>query len=356
MKRVIAHVDMDCFFCACEIKRNPKLKGKPIVVGSTGKRGVVSAANYEARKFNVRSATPIGIARSRLKNGIFLPVDGAYYRRESKNIMNTLKNISDDFNQASVDEAYLDITSFSKRYKLESVGKYIQKLILQNTGLSCSVGIAETTTVAKIASDYKKPAGITVVTNSKEFLDNLEIKKLPGVGKVSLESYKKHNINTIGNLAKLNRFTVIDYFGKSAIYLHKVSLGEDTGGILHRTISHSLSREHTFLEDENNMNNIINKLERLIDTVTDDLDNKSARTISIKLRFSDFTTITRDTTIESATKKSSIINIHAKRLLEKTLCPGEKIRLIGIKLTKLSTDNTTQTTLNLFSGQNAACA
>ena len=155
MPRIIAHIDMDCFFCACEVKRNPDIKGKPVVVGGMSGRGVVAAASYEAREFGVFSATPMQVALERCPDLIAIKPDKDWYRKESKEIMSILKRYG-MLRQVSVDEAYVDLTEMSERFpSLEALAADIQKVMVNETGLTCSIGIAESKTVAKIASDYK---------------------------------------------------------------------------------------------------------------------------------------------------------------------------------------------------------
>ena len=155
-KQIIAHIDMDCFYCSCELKRNSELKGKPVMVGGTQGRGVVSAANYEARAFGVFSATPVAKAKKLCPEGIFIHPDRNYYVEESKQIMKVFGKFADEISQVSIDEAYLDLTSYSKKFdSLNEMAAKIQNAVVTKTKLTCSIGIAESRIVAKIASDYK---------------------------------------------------------------------------------------------------------------------------------------------------------------------------------------------------------
>lgn len=349
MGRIIAHVDMDCFFCACEEKKNPSLKSKPVIVGSTGTRGVVSTSNYEAREFGVYSATPISIARKLCPNGIFLPVDYYYYREESYKIMLTLKDIGDDFLQVSVDEAYIDVTTLANTFgNLDLLGKFIQKKVYKKTKLTCSVGIANSRKVAKIASDFKKPNGVTVVENAKEFLSPLDIKKIPGVGKKSVDYYRKNGINTIGDLAKLDTFKIIDLFGKHGIEFQKLALGEDRSKIEHIIKEKSSSREHTFTDDEYDRKNIKQELLKLSKRVHEDLRNRTFKTVSLKLRYSDFTTITRDFSFSGIGKELYHITEPILTLFEEYYDFRIGVRLVGVKVSRLSNRKEIQTRLDEF--------
>lgn len=337
MPRVIAHIDMDCFFCACEVKRNPLLRGRPLIVGATSKRGVVCTASYEARRYGVHSALPISIARQRCPQGIYLPVDGRRYREESKAVMRLFARIADDMERVSIDEAYLDLTTFSEQFSsLIRMGSYIQKLVQKTTELSCSIGIAHDRTVAKIASDFKKPAGITVVQDPKAFLSPLPIEKIPGIGKQAKQYYHNSRVHTIGDLIMLDRFSVLDRFGMQGVRYQQIATGEIMRGVTHRAQAKSVSREQTFIEDRE-PNDVRPAIMQLCDRVRTDLPPYYFKTVSIKVRYSDFSTKTRDFTLTTATDASNVIREKALRLFER-LVEGdqeERIRLVGIRLTGL---------------------
>lgn len=336
---------MDCFFCACEVKKDQTLAGKPVIVGGTGNRGVVSAANYEARAFGVFSATPIGKARTLCPNGVFLPVDFGLYRMESRRIMEIFAEIADDMQQVSVDEAYLELTSFSKGFKnIEEMAEYIHRRVKDESDLTCSIGIAESKVVAKIASDFKKPAGITIVRNPRSFLAPLAITKIPGIGKVSSRQYYAKGVKTIGDLTKFSRFQMIDNFGMHSVRYHDVALGLDSSGVTHRQGVKSVSRERTFAEDNNDRQALKEKLAALSIMVHKDLKGKGFRTVSIKLRNSDFSTITRDRSLGRISHSIDDINYISDLLFEENYQDTD-IRLIGVKVSNLSSSRTVQTTL-----------
>ena len=340
---------MDCFFVSCEVKRKPYLKGKPVVVGATGQRGVVCAASYEARKYGVRSATPISIARRRLPHGIYLPPEGRYYRNESRRIMHHLSTIADDMEQVSVDEAYLDITSLSKKFdSLARVARYIQALIQKKTKLPCSVGIADSRTVAKIASDHQKPFGLTIVEDTKEFLNDLPIEKIPGVGKKSKIHFNNNGVYKIKDLLKMDRFDVIDRFGMHGVQIQQIALGEIKTGIYHYENPKSISREVTFSKDTNDEDTLDSALVSLCRRVYDDLEHRAYRKVSIKLRYSDFTTITRDITLKTPDSSVEAIKQNAKRLLIENIEEDEEVRLIGVKLSNLIHEESRQMTLGVY--------
>ncbi|MFO7711542.1 MAG: DNA polymerase IV [Candidatus Woesearchaeota archaeon] len=341
---MIAHVDMDCFFCACEIKRNPELSGKPVIVGSTGSRGVVSTANYEARKSGVFSATPISIARQKCPEATFLPVDHEFYKQQSLEVMNILDSISDSMQQVSVDEAFLDITSFIREFSdLEEAGKAIQDMIRKKTGLNCSIGISESKTVSKIASDYKKPSGITIVRDMQEFLAPLPIEKIPGIGKVSKARYNSLGIYNIKDLAQKNRFWVIDKLGNSGIHFQDLAWGIDHS-IFSKRVTKSHSREKTMQEDLKETDELLSILMRLSERVHSDT-RKSFRVISIKIRYNDFTTITRDRSLTAPTRALPVLKDKVKALFLENY-NEQPVRLLGVKISDLCKD--VQSTLHDF--------
>lgn len=289
MQKIIGHVDMDCFFCACEVKRTPILKGKPVMVGATGTRGVVAAANYEARKHGVFSATPIARARQLCPEGIFLPPDFHLYSKESKQVMQILSPFAGQMEQMSVDEAYLDVTETVKQFPtVQDFAEAIQKTVLEKTQLTCSVGIAPSRSVAKIASDFKKPKGITVVDDVFSFLAPLPIEKFPGIGKISKHFYHEHGIKIFHDIQCMNRFTVLETFGKYGVYVQQIAKGEIADSLHQYGPQKSVSREVTFMEDCSKKESLLSCLKELCQEVYDDLGAKSYRTVSLKLRFADF--------------------------------------------------------------------
>jgi nucleotidyltransferase/DNA polymerase involved in DNA repair len=367
-KQIIAHIDMDCFYCSCELKRNSKLKGKPVMVGGTEGRGVVSAANYEARKFGVFSATAVAKAKKLCPEGIFIYPDRKYYVQESKQIMKVFAEFTDLISQVSIDEAYLNLTKYSKKFdNLKNMAKKIQDAVVKNTQLTCSIGVAESRIVAKIASDYKKPAGITIVDDQKEFLAPLVIEKIPGIGKVAKEHYNNNGIYKIGDLAKLDKFEVLEKFGKHGIQFYNVAKGLDFSQIKVRKSVKSISREDTFRKDLFNSNHIRDKIIALSLRVHKDLKKREFKTVSIKIKYSDFSVITRDFTVRVPTSSLHIIEENALKLFnnvieeEKAKENDEKIkrmfennlmlkpiRLIGVKLSNLSRNKDKQMTLDKY--------
>lgn len=328
------HIDMDCYFSACEEKRNPELKGKPVIIGYNAKRGVVSTANYEARKYGVKSAMPMVVAEQRCQDAIFIEPDYGYYVQESKNIMDELKEFDPCLVQVSIDEAYLDITSFSKNFSsYYETGKNIQEHIYGKTGLPCSIGIAKSKIVAKMATEERKPNGITVVEDIKEFSYRLSIEKIPGIGKKSLPYYNKNGVYRIKDLVDMDRFAVLERFGMHGVYLQQIFLGENAK-LSQRPADKSLSREMTFEKDTSDFREISLHIDLLCERLCEDLEKNYYKTISVKIRFSDFRTITRSYSLGLSTKSLDVLKQYSKKLFF-LAHKRKKIRLIGVKLSGL---------------------
>lgn len=336
---------MDCFFCACEVKKDPLLEGKPVIVGSTGKRGVVSAASYEARDFGVFSATPIGIARQRCPEGVFLPVDFTYYRDQSKQIMSVFSQFTDFILQVSVDEAYLDLTTLSEQFaSWDAMAEHIKREVKLTTRLTCSIGISESRIVSKIASDFNKPNGITIVNNMQEFLKDLPIGKVPGIGKRSEEFYHKYDIRVVGDFAKRSNAELYEQFGNQGLFYKKLALGEDRTELESRGKQKSVSRETTLYKNSSDIILLEKKLETVCDQVFDDLHGMFFKTVSIKLRYDDFTTLTRDESMKTPANSLEVIKQYAFDLFRRTIT-NRPVRLIGVKLGHLQKG---QVTLHTF--------
>lgn len=346
MQQIIAHIDMDCFFCSCEEKIKPEYKGNPVIVGGTGTRGVVSAANYEARRYDVYSATPIGLARKLCPDGIYLPVNYSLYKQESQNIMQIFSKLTKNMLQVSIDEAYLDLTELFKQFSnLESMARYIKNQVKIETGLTCSVGVAESKIVAKIASDFNKPDGVTIVKDAKTFLAPLSIGKIPGVGKKSLENYEDRQIFTIEDLGNQRQSRIFEIFGSQGVFYHRVANGLDFSKIEPRGVMKSLSRENTLIKDTSNLFELEEEIKGISKQLKKDLKDNFFKTVSIKLRYSDFTTLTRDVTLKTPMSSLKIIKNEALELFRATITSQQKVRLIGVKLANLSDENVKQKTL-----------
>jgi DNA polymerase-4 len=340
MKRRIIHIDMDAFFAAVEEKKNPALIGKPVVIGGGGdpvKRGVVSTANYEARKYGVHSAMPLRTAYKLCPHAVFLPVDYEAYSTASQQFKSVLLSITPVMENAGIDEVFLDVSELSETS--ENIVARIKTGIQEKTGLTCSIGIAPNKLLAKIASDLRKPDGLTILneTDIEGQLWPLPIRKLYGIGPKTEEHLKNIGIDTIGQLASSPLEKLIEYFGNSyGRYLYDASRGIDDSQLITHWEPKSISRETTFQEDVKNWQVIARTLAELTKEVVADMqdDGYSAKTVTIKIRFSDFQTLTRAKTMADYTDAEEEIRKAAFACL-KRVDLNKRVRLIGVRTTNL---------------------
>ena len=340
MKRRIIHIDMDAFFAAVEEKKNPALTGKPVVIGGGGnpnKRGVVSTANYEARKYGIHSAMPLRTAHKLCPHAIFLPVDYEAYSAVSQQFKSVLLFITPVMENAGIDEVFLDVTELSET--AEIIASKIKTGIKEKTGLTCSIGIAPNKLLAKIASDMRKPDGLTILneTDIENQLWPLPIRKLYGIGPKTEEHLKNIGIDTIGQLAASPLETLIEHFGNSyGQYLYDASRGIDDSPLITHWEPKSISRETTFQEDVKNWQVIARTLAELTREVVADMQDSGyqAKTITIKIRFGDFQTLTRAKTMADYTDAEEEIRKAAFACL-KRVDLNKRVRLIGVRATNL---------------------
>jgi DNA polymerase IV (DinB-like DNA polymerase) len=341
MQRIILHIDMDYFFAQIEERENPQFKGKPVVVGADPKggkgRGVVSTANYEARKYGIRSGMPISKAWQLCPNAIFLPVNIELYQKVSDEIMEIVKKYSPVYEIVSLDEAYLDI-SFCKNWKeAENLGKKLKKEIFEKEKLTCTVGIGPNKTVAKLAAEKAKPNGLKVVKPDEveKFLDPLDVDDLPGIGPKTAEKLRKIGINKIFELKKLSKEKLKEMFGKVGERIWERARGIDEEPVTSEEVIKSIGRQITFEKDTRNPKLIFGTFDRLIKEVYDELieNNFSFKTITVICRYKGFETHTKSKTLKEATDDFKILKREAKKLLLKFLIENKKlVRLIGIRV------------------------
>ncbi|MCX5838655.1 MAG: DNA polymerase IV [Deltaproteobacteria bacterium] len=337
MKRRILHIDMDAFFAAVEQKRRPELAGKPVVIGGRGdpsQRGVVSTANYEARKYGVHSAMPMKTAYKMCPHAVFLPVDYEAYSSASVKFKEVLRTVSPVMEDVGIDEAYLDVTDMPDTH--EEITGRIKAGIKEKTGLTCSIGIAPNKLLAKIASEIRKPDGVTVLMEAdvETKLWPLPVRKLYGIGPKTEELLKGINIETIGQLAALPLEKLQEHFGNSyGQYLHEAARGVDNSPLVTHWEPKSFSRETTFQEDMRDWQVIARKLAALSKGVVQDMRGHQykARTITIKIRFSDFETFTRAMTISDYTDSEEEIRKAAFACL-KRIELKKRVRLVGVRV------------------------
>ena len=332
---------MDAFFAAVEEKRNPDLKGKPVVIGGMGdpsKRGVVSTANYEARKYGVHSALPLRTAHKLCPHAVFLPVDYEAYEAASHQFKSVLLSVTSIIEDIGIDEAYLDISDEPDINEI--IVEKIKTSIYEKTGLTCSIGIAPNKLLAKIASDMQKPNGLTVFTGDdiERRLWPLPIRKLYGIGPKTEEHLKKIGINTIGQVAALPLENLVQRFGISyGHYLYEAARGIDESPLVTHWEPKSFSREMTFQTDVKDWQIIARTIAELTKEVVSDLTRKgySARTITLKIRFDDFRTVTRAYSVHEVLRKEEEIRRLAFSCLKRVDLMGKRVRLVGVRVGNL---------------------
>ncbi len=353
--RIIMHVDMDSFFASVEVRRNPSLAGRPVIVGADPKggtgRGVVSTCSYEARRYKVHSGMPISRAYDLCPHGVYLPVDRSFYIRVSGEIMTVLRRHAGRFEQVSIDEAYLDVSDAGSFPAAGALAAAIKREIHEEAGLTCSVGVAPGKAVAKIASDYRKPDGLTVVRPDEVagFLAPLPVGKMPGVGKKTREDLRRMGILTIGDLACRDVQDIIAWLGRSGVLMHRLARGIDEGEVQGREGCKSISRETTFDEDTADPSVLSGTLAELADVVTETLaaDGLRCRTVTVKVRYRGFETHTRSRTLERFTADPAMIRRAASALLLPFL-NGTDVRLLGVRLSALEGGRTRQALIDEF--------
>lgn len=352
--KVIGHVDMDAFFAAVEILKNPELRGKPVIIGAdpgTGSsRGVVSTASYEARKFGVHSAMPISRAYRLCPQGIYIRPRGSVYKEYSLQIIEILKSFTPQIQVVSIDEAFLDLTgSIHLHGGIHEIGTAIKTAIFQQTGLTASVGIAASKSVAKIASDFQKPDGLTIVSpdSQQNFLDPLTINKIWGVGKKSAEALEKMGVNTVAQLRAYPLDFLEERFGKSGLHLYKMARGIDNRDVHEGDPIKSVSHERTFGTDQDDNEILISTMLKLAEKVAFRLRKYGfrGRTIQLKIRLEDFSTFSRSKTIADPVHLTEDIYSVCLGLFQQFERKNKAVRLIGVGVTQLVSEEGLQTTI-----------
>ena len=333
----ILHVDMDAFFASVEERDNPALKGKAVVVG-TGIRGVVSAANYEARKFGIHAAMPVGRAKRLAPHAIFVPPNMSRYSEVSSHIMEIFRSVTPLVEPLSLDEAFLDVTG-AKRLLGDGreIAKQIRAKVEASEGITCSVGIATTKFIAKLASGRCKPNGMLEIASDRllEFLHPLPVNAIWGVGPKTNEELQKLGLRTVADIANTPRQTLIRALGEAAgASLYELSWGRDYRDVEPEEVDKSISAAETFDSDTEDQEIVLRELLRLTEKATYRMREKdfSARTISIKVRFADFKTITRSKTVPLAISATHEVFEVVKNLFLALKLDRARIRLVGVSL------------------------
>jgi DNA polymerase IV len=355
-ERIIIHVDMDAFYASVEQLDNPDLKGRPVIVGADPKgghgRGVVAACSYEARKFGVHSALPISQAWRLCPEGAYVRPRMERYGEVSRHVMEVLKSFTDLVEPISIDEAFLDITGSTALFgSPEQIARAIKKQVREATGLCASVGVGPNKFIAKIASDLRKPDGLVVVERNEveAFLQDLPISRLWGVGPKTEERLHEIGLRTIGNLRDMPRQKLVRALGSLGEHLHELSFGRDERPVAPKWEAKSVSAETTFDEDTADRVYLVKTIRELAARVGRRLrrDGQHAACVTLKLRYANFETHTKQTTMNRAIQTDEeiarlAISLFAEFPLDR------KVRLVGVGTADLTRDGVEPTQLDLF--------
>ena len=337
----ILHIDCDAFYASCEELRNPRLKNFPLAVGGLSNKSIITTANYKAREYGIHSAMPVFMAKELCPDLILLKVDHPYYRKKSKEVFDIIRDYAINFEQVSIDEAYLQVAS-KDPYKLAAT---IQNEVFDKTKINVSIGISYNKFLAKLASDWNKPHGIKEISKDDlpDVLLDLDIKKVHGLGSHGVAKLRKIGIYTIRDLMKLDQEFLIGLFGKHGTYIYNVIRGIDDREINPTRQRKSLGRERTFANNTNDINILNDYLLEISEKIESDLASKDlqGKTVNLKLKNADFKTITRAITLQEPVYKKEEIYRAASDLLKDSY-KNEYIRLIGISISKLSDRNSNQ--------------
>jgi DNA polymerase-4 len=340
--RLILHADLDAFYASVEEHDDPSLRGKPVIVGGAkGERGVVSAANYEARRYGVHSALPLRTASRLCPNGVFLPGRPERYRELSRQVMAIFASLTPLVEPISLDEAFLDVTASVAAFgDGEAMARRIKQRVLDEVGLVVSVGVATNKLCAKVASDLRKPDALVVVPigGEAQFLAPLPVTRLWGVGPQSRAALAEYGVTTIGQLAALSDATLRRRFGQHGADLVARARGIDDSPVVPQHAPKSIGHEHTFEHDTVDRRKLDATLLDLAESVASRLRRHelSAGAVQLKLRYEGFETLTRQTPLHRQTRESEPLYDATRMLLDKTLVAGRGVRLIGLTAINLS--------------------
>jgi DNA polymerase IV (DinB-like DNA polymerase) len=342
--RVIFHLDMDHFYTAVEEREHPEIRGNPVIVGADPKegkgRGVVSTSNYVARKAGVRSGMPISMAWRLCPEAVYLPPNFPLYIKVSGEIMGIARRYTSKFEQWGIDEAFLDVTCKVKDYaEAEALARQIKQEIKEKESLTCSIGVGPNKLVAKIASDFQKPDGLTVVREEEVevFLAPLPVRKQLWVGRKTEAKLKALGVNTIGDLARFDVSALTSMFGVMGLQMHLMAKGVDRSEVEERVGVKSVSHETTFEEDTADANAILQALDALCVEVQKETGNQSLlfKTVTLKIRFENFETHTKSKSLPFQTNRLYDLQKTAKEELIPYLHKDRKVRLIGVRVSNL---------------------
>ncbi len=351
----ILHLDLDAFFASVEQLADPALRGRPVVVGGLGNRGVVAAASYEARPFGIQSAMPMARARRACPHGVFLSPRFDAYSDASKQVMAVLRDVTPLVEPISLDEAFLDVAGAARSLGSgPEIGELLRRRIRDETGLTASVGAATTKLLAKLASDLAKPDGLLVVEPGTEldFLHPLPVTRLWGVGPATRRRLESFGVETVGDLAQLPETTLVRALGAAAgSHLYSLAWNRDDRAVEPDRATKSIGHEETFAQDRTDLDGLERDALRMADAVASRLRSasKTARTVQIKVRYSDFRTITRSHTLPTPTDLTLEIGDTARTLL-RAVELEDGIRLLGVSVQQLDDRVAVQGRLELDDG------
>jgi DNA polymerase IV len=349
--RTILHVDMDAFYVAVEVRRRPELAGLPVVVGGTGPRGVVAAASYEARRYGIHSAMPSMRAQRLCPSAIFLAGDFAAYEATSRDVHAVFRSFTPLVEGIALDEAFLDVSGATRLFgDGATIAAAIRRQVSDELGLACSVGVATTKLLAKLASKAAKPkagpagvqpgSGVFVVAPGEElaFLHPLPVQALWGVGPATLERLRRLGVATVGDLAGIPEATLVHTLGKAnGRHLHRLAIGVDDRAVEPDRPVKSISHEQTFARDLHDRDELGREIVRMADSVASRLRHHglAGRTVTLKVRFGSFTTITRSTTVSDPLDEANGIAAAGRALLQ-GVDPTPGVRLLGVAVSGLA--------------------
>ena len=350
----ILHADMDAFFSAVEQRENPELQGKAVIVGgiSLSNRGVVSTASYEARKYGVHSAMPIARAKKLCPDGIYLQARHNLYKNVSKDIFKILNKYTPLVEKLSIDEAFLDVKGCERLYGSPvEIAKKIKKEVKDKTDLTISIGVSVNKFLAKLASDFDKPDGLTVIRKNeiKKFMYKLPVDKIWGVGSVFASKLAEENIHKASDVWSYSLDELKDKYGKAGVKLFFLSRGIDKREVKSKNEIKSVSHEETFIDNIEEKDKILAYLFKMSEKVSFRLHSNSLKgtTVFIKVRYSDFSTYSRQKSLKNPQNSSEEIYQTAKKLLDKNNLLNKALRLLGVGVSNLCEEGKEQ--LNLFS-------
>ena len=351
--RKIIHIDMDAFFASVEQLDNPELRGKPVAVGGSGERSVVAAASYEARKYGVRSAMPSVTARRLCPGLIFVRHHFERYHEISRRVLEIFKQYTDLVEPLSIDEAFLDVTTDKRNIGSATlIAREIKKEIRNQTGLTASAGISVNKFLAKIASEVKKPDGLYIIRpeEAEGFIEKLPVEKFYGIGRVTAEKMHKLGVHTGADLKKWDLVSLVRNFGKIGVFYFDIVRGIDERPVEPESERKSIGTELTFEKDLTTQFEIVAELYRIEKELMSRIEEAgtSGRTITVKIKFADFKQITRSKTLTNYIRDFDNLHKEVSEIRKSLNLEGSLIRLLGVSISNLETDECADRQLSLF--------